>query len=83
MDRLYEYRCNRHGVFERMAALHESARPARCPRCNRSAKRVMSAREPQSPQHEPRLADAKKRLPGGRPKLQISHNARPRAFEHS
>jgi putative FmdB family regulatory protein len=94
---LYEYRCKRHGVFERMVGMDESAQPAACPRCNKSSKRILSpvrgaqmaasevrARDRnERSAHEPKVVQAKKRLPGERPKLQSSHSSRPWALEHS
>lgn len=41
-----------------------------------------ASRDSQPVQNEPRVAAAKKRFPGSRPKFQISHNARSRAFQH-
>jgi putative FmdB family regulatory protein len=94
---VYEYRCKRHGVFERMTGMNESARPAPCPRCDKPSKRILSAvrgaqmeasqvrardRNERSA-HEPRVVQAKKKLtPVERPKLQVSHASRPWALEH-
>lgn len=95
---LYEYRCNKHGVFERMAGMSESDRPAACPRCKKSSKRIlssvrgaqMSATEVRArdrnerSKHEPKVVQAAKRklMPGQRPKLRSSHASRPWALEH-
>jgi putative FmdB family regulatory protein len=94
---LYEYRCSRHGVFERMTAMSQSSRPASCPRCDKPAPRILSSvRGAQMPatevrardrnersKHEPKVVQVKKRLPGERPKLRSSHHSRPWALEHS
>jgi putative FmdB family regulatory protein len=95
---LYEYRCKRHGVFERMTGMSESGRPAACPRCDKPAKRILSpvrgaqmaatevrARDRnERSAHEPKVVQAKKKplMPGERPKLQSSHTSRPWALEH-
>jgi putative FmdB family regulatory protein len=94
---VYEYRCKRHGEFERMAKMEQSSRPAPCPRCDKPAARILSSvRGAQLPAtevrardrnersaHEPRVVQTKKRLPSERPKLRSSHSSRPWALEHS
>jgi putative FmdB family regulatory protein len=40
---LYEYDCEKHGVFESMQSMQHAERPERCPSCNRPAPRVLSA----------------------------------------
>jgi len=96
---VYEYRCKRHGVFERVAGMKESADPAACPRCKKGSQRIlssvrgaqMSATEVRArdrnerSQHEPKVVQTKKKplAPGQRPKLQSSHTSRPWALEHS
>jgi putative FmdB family regulatory protein len=40
---LYEYDCQRHGVFETLHSMHDAALPERCPSCGSEAPRVLSA----------------------------------------
>jgi putative FmdB family regulatory protein len=93
---LYEYRCSRHGVFQRTMAMSQSSRPASCPRCAKPAPRIPSpVRGAQLPAtevrardrnernaHESKVVQTKKRLPSERPKLRSSHRSRSWALEH-
>lgn len=40
---VYEYECDRHGLFEVLRPMAESAQPAPCPDCEVLAARVLSA----------------------------------------
>jgi putative FmdB family regulatory protein len=40
---LYEYRCERCGVFESMRSMTQSAEPAGCPECRQPSARILSA----------------------------------------
>lgn len=95
---LYEYECDRHGVFEAWAGMSRSSEPAPCPSCQSAAARILSAvrgaqlaagevrardRNERS-KHEPRIARAQRvaRDPEVKPKLQRAHGSRPWALGH-
>lgn len=40
---VYEYECQRHGLFENLVPLAESAAPSACPDCGESSRRILSA----------------------------------------
>jgi putative FmdB family regulatory protein len=94
---IYEYECNEHGLFEAERAMLRSAEPSPCPRCQATARRVLSstrtalvprasgiARERnERSQHTPELRRVE-HAPQQRatpPRLQASHG-RPWCLEH-
>jgi putative FmdB family regulatory protein len=94
---LYEYDCNRHGVFETLHSMHDAQAPERCPSCGEQAPRVLSAprlacvspnerkardRNEKS-RHEPRISrKSDKPIKSERPALHTSHSSRPWAIGH-
>ena len=94
---LYEYDCQRHGLFETMHSMHEANAPESCPTCGEEAPRVLSAprlacvstnerkardRNEKS-RHEPRVSrKPNKPSQAERPALRASHHSRPWALGH-
>ena len=48
---LYEYDCQKHGVFESMHSMQDAEQPERCPSCGVTSPRILST---------PRVAQVKK-----------------------
>lgn len=40
---IYEYHCERHGLFEELRPMHRSSEAAACPECDAASPRVLSA----------------------------------------
>lgn len=38
---VYDYKCKNHGLFHELATLEDSAKPAKCPKCNNLSGRII------------------------------------------
>lgn len=94
---LYEYECNRHGVFELSRPMRLASRGAPCPACGRASARILSlpsvaqvgraervARDcNEKSRHEPRIVTREKPRDTGNPRpLRAASHGRPWAIEH-
>jgi putative FmdB family regulatory protein len=94
---LYEYECDRHGVFELTRSMHLASLPAPCPACRRKAARILSlpsvaqvgrseriARDRnEKSRHEPRMVSVERPSDSGNPRpLRAASHARPWAAGH-
>jgi putative FmdB family regulatory protein len=87
---LYEFRCQDCGIFDEWRTMNESNRPALCPHCQESAKRIFSSvglqlngairlRKTENP--EPQLVTKREFDPDQRTKAK-SHGGRPWMINH-